>query len=392
MIDRRNVLVVTMLGLAACGSKHAPAEAHAEKEPESHPAQAGTVRLTPEQLATTKLATGRVEKRALSGMLEATAQIEPAADRHARVGARIAGRIVAVKAGVGDEVKQGQVLAVVDSPEVGRAKADYLAAVAAAHVTAETATREKALFEKRISSERDYREAEAASVRARSDKEAAENRLHALGVSDADLPRQVAGHYVSTVAVAAPIDGVVVDRPVTLGQMIEPADSLFVVMDLRQVWILMDVYERDLAQVKEGQTVNVSVAAYPGRAFPGTVQSIGAVVEPKSRAVKVRVVLDNADRKLKPGMFASVELEGTTGETRTPLVVPSAALQRDGADTIVFVPRGEREYARRVVKIGHDSGGFAEVLQGLAEGETVVTAGSFLVKSELKKGELGGEE
>ncbi len=392
------LLVVLSAAVAAgCGSKPAAegddhgGEHGEERGEEGHEEHGeGVIELTPEQVTTAKIATAKVEKRAHAGLLEANAQIEAADDRQARVGVRIAGRVVTLKAGTGDAVKAGAVLATVDSPDLGRAKADYLAALTTAKVNRDTADREKALYEKRISSERDWREAEAAAVKAQAEKEAAENRLHALGLTDAELPRRIEGHYSSTLSIRAPIDGTIVERPVTLGQMVEPKDTLFVVMDAREVWILVDVYERDLPQVKLGQTVRVRVGAYPDREFQGTVQNIGAVVEQKTRAVKVRVVLPNSGGELKPGMFAAVTLEGTTGEAREHLFAPAAAVQRDGEHSVVFVPRGDHEFEAREVKVGRPMGDLIEIEEGLVEGETVVTTGSFLLKSELKKGELGG--
>jgi membrane fusion protein, heavy metal efflux system len=379
--------------LAACGTRGGEAhdgerDEREHAEPESH-RQPGVIELTAEQLVTAKIATGKVERRTQAGLLEANATIEAAADRQARVGTRTAGRVTRIQAELGQHVRKGAVLAMVDSPELGRAKADYLAAMAAANVTRETAKREKSMFEQRISAERDWREAEAAAIKADAEKEAAENRLHALGVGEAGLPR-VVKHYDSTIAVTAPIDGVVVERDLTLGQMVESTDTLFVVMDLAEVWILVDVYERDLSQVAMGQAASVRVGAYPEREFRGKVTNIGAVVEPKTRAVKVRVVLANPKGELKAGMFATVTIEGTTGEARQRLLAPAAAVQRDGERLIVFVPRGERGFLAREVTIARELGEWVEIQSGLSEGESVVTAGAFLLKSELKKGELGG--
>ena len=394
--------IITSVSLAGCKPKGAAGHAeegaqHAEGHDDDE-AGAGhdehgesAVKLTPEQIATAKIALVKVERRAETGLVEATAQIEPAADRKARVGPRINGRVTALKAGVGDVVKSGTLLALIDSPDLGRAKADYLAALAMAKVTREGADREKALFEKTISSEKDWREAEAASIKARAEKEAAENRLHALGLSDGDLSRmRVEGHYSSTMSMLSPMEGVVVERPVSLGQMVEPSDTLFLIMDLREVWILVDVYERDLSQVRIGQNVRVKVAAYPNKDFLGTVQNIGAVVEQRTRAVKVRVVLQNQSGDLKPGMFATVSIEGTSGETHEHLFAPAAAIQRDGDTHIVFVPHGENEFQPRGVKLGHQAGDWVEIEEGLSEGDTVVASRSFALKSEMKKEELGG--
>ncbi len=328
-------------------------------------------------------------RRAQAGLLEANATIEAAADRQARVGTRTAGRVTRIQAELGQHVEKGDVLATVDSPELGRAKADYLAALAGSRVARGSATREKTMFDQGISSERDWREAEAAAIKAEAEKEAAENRLHALGVGEAGLPR-VVKHYTSSIAITAPIDGVVVERDLTLGQMVESSDTLFVVMDLAEVWILVDVYERDLSQVALGQAASVRVGAYPEREFRGSVTNIGAVVEPKTRAVKVRLVLANPKGELKAGMFATVTIEGTTGEARQRLLAPAAAMQRDGQRVIAFVPRGGRDFEAREVKVTRELGEWVEIAAGLTDGETVVTAGAFLLKSELKKGELGG--
>ena len=210
-----------------------------------------------------------------------------------------------------------------------------------------------------------------------------------MGLTEEDLARLKAeGHYTSTNPVVSPLDGVVVERSASLGQMVQPQDTLFVVMDLRQVWVLVDVYEQDLGHVKVGQVARARVAS-SDKPFTGAVTNIGAVVEPKSRAVKVRVVLPNPEGDLKPGMFARVELSGAAGAKREGVYIPAAAIQRDGPESIVFVPRGTGQFERRAVKIARSAGDVVEIGEGLAEGETVVTTGSFLLKSQLKKGELG---
>jgi cobalt-zinc-cadmium efflux system membrane fusion protein len=298
--------------------------------------------------------------------------------------------VISLKAGVGDRVAKGQVLATLDSPELARAKADYLSAAATWKVAEGNAEREKVLAEKKISSERDLRQAEAEATRARADREAAAGLLRTMGVGDGELGRlSTDGRQTSGIPVTTPLAGEVVERGVTLGQMAQPSDTMFVIMDLRTVWVLVDVYERDLAQVTLGQKVQARVAAYADRTFDGTVAAIGAVVEPKTRAVQVRVVLPNEDAALKPGMFSTVELAGTSGVARDRVVVLAAAVQRDGDRSLVFVPRGERGFLAQPVKVGRESAGWVEIEEGLAAGETVVTSGSFILKSELRKGEMG---
>ena len=349
--------------------------------------------LTPEQVRSAGIATAPAEDRQEAMPIQATATIEPAGNGQARIGPRVAGRIAALRAQAGDQVKQGQVLAIVDAPELGRARADFLAALASANVAREGANREKALFEKKISAEREWREAEAQAVRARAEKEAAENRLHALGVSDDELPKmRVDGHLVSTMEIVSPISGIVAERSGTLGQMVDPQATLFVVLDLRRVWLQVDVYEQDLPQVRRGQKASVRVKAAPGEEFTGVVDSVGAVVDPKSRTVRVRVVLDNPRGVLKPGMFATVSIAGTAGEKRRGLYVPSAAIQRLGNERAVFVVRGENTFEPRRIEIAREGAEWTEIAKGLAAGDLIVTKGAFALKSELKKDELGGEE
>lgn len=361
---------------------------HDEKGETGHE-EGPVVHLKPEQIKAANIQLAKVEIRKETAVLEATGQIGPADDRQARVGVRVPGRITALKASVGDTVKKGQMLAVVESPELGRAKSDYVSAAAAARLARENAAREKQLFEKKISAEVEWRKAEAEAVRTAAELQAAENRLHALGVSDAQLPDKVA-HFTSTFGAHSPINGVIVERGVTLGEMVNPEKTLFLVMDLAQVWLIVDVFEKDIAQVALKQKVKVSVAAYKEEQFEGEVSHIGAIVEPRSRAVKVRIALANPAGKLKPGMFARVSLSDTKGDEHEHLFVPVEAVQRTDQGTIVFVPGDEPgEFVPRPVKTGHEAGNSVAIEAGLTSGEQVVVSGSFILKSELGKEALG---
>jgi cobalt-zinc-cadmium efflux system membrane fusion protein len=383
-------------GHAEDGDEHAENGEHGEKGEKGEHGnehEEGVVRLTKEQVATAKITTVVAATRAVSSEIQATAEIVPPDDGIARVGSKISGRITKLPVSVGAMVKAGQLIAVVDSPELGTAKADYLGAAAQSRLTRETADREKILFEKKISAEQDYRVAEAEATKARAAKEAAEARLHTLGFSDAQLQRFTAEqHSSSSIMVTTPIAGVVVERPVSLGQVIQPEDTVGVIMDLRSVWMQVDAYERDLAQLVIGQKVTAHVPAWPEREFTGDIQSIGAVVDRKSRTVKVRVVIPNSDGALKPGMFAKVRLAGSKGEARQGLFVPSAAVQRDGDTFIVFVPLSETEFQLREVETSVSVDGWAQITRGIAAGEKVVTTGAFQLKSEARRGSFGGHE
>lgn len=399
MTTRLLYLIIPATLLAAGCGKKGNAEPGAgsaeatEKEEHEEGHDEGMVRLTKEQVATAKIATAVVAARAVSSEIAATAEIVPPDDGIARVGAKVPGRLTKLAVGVGDAVKLGQLIAYVDAPELGKAKGDYLSAAAIARVTRETADREKALFDKKISSERDYRLAEAEATKARAEKEAAEARLHSLGLSEGALSQLSADqHSSSTIAVTAPIAGMIVERAVSLGQMVEPQGTIAVIMDLRTVWLQVDVYEKDLAKLALKQKVTATVTAWPGRTFDGEIQSIGAVLDRRSRTVKVRVVVTNADGALKPGMFAKVLLSGSSGEPRQGLFVPASAVQRDGDEHIVFVPVSDHEFQLRKVETGVTTAEWIEIKHGLVAGEKVVTTGAFQLKSEARRESMGEHE
>lgn len=393
----RSVLAIGILIATACAPREAPPQAATDSAAaDSGFTATARLTLTPEQIVNAGLAYATIEERPVAGILEATAEIEPAPSRFAQVGARVTGRITRLLVAEGDRVSQGQALAEIDSPELGQATGEYLAAVTQAAVTREIADREKRLFDRQISAEREWRQAEAEAVRSRSVKEAAENRLHALGLSEEDLRQlQVDQHFSSEVTVRSPLGGVIASRPASLGRNVQPGDGLFEIVDLSEVAIAIDVYEQSLARVRAGQRVEVKTMSTGEAVFQGRVTSVGAVVERQTRTVKVRVLLANPDRVLRPGMFATVRLMGGAGDSTNVRghYVPSAAIQRDGGSTIVFVRIDTTgRFERREVVVGPETDGFTQILRGLSRGEVVVTTGSLALKSEFRKGTLGEPE
>lgn len=369
-------------------------ERSAGEDPAGDPAE-GIVTLTAEQVASARLSYAVATHRPSAGGLTATAEIAAAPGRLARVGSRVAGRVSRVLAAEGDRIAAGGALAWVDAPELAEATAQFLAANTEAQVAREIANRERELFERRISSEREWRQAEAEAVRAEASKEAAEGRLHALGLSDQDLASlQVVGHYKSEVAIRTPIAGTVAARAIDVGQVVQPGESLYVVVDLREVRLVVDIYDEALSSVRVGQQVEVRTTSTGDRVFKGHVASVGAVVERETRTVKLQVHLPNPDGALRPGMFATARLAGVAARGDSGVtVIPEAAVQRDDDTTIVFVPAGPGRFARRIVTLGVPAdSGWVTVKAGVAAGDSVVTTGAFVLKSELRRGELGERE
>ena len=187
----------------------------------------------------------------------------------------------------------------------------------------------------------------------------------------------------------APIDGVITQRKSTVGELIGKETEVYTISDPTGLWVLAEVKERDIGAVHVGQETEFTVLAYPGEKFTGKVVLLGNRVEAESRTLEVRIEVGNADGRLKPGMFADVEIATTV--VKDVLVISDQALQTLEDEQVVFVALSDTKFEKRVVKTGLEQRGRVQVLEGVKEGERVVTEGSFILKSELLKGELGEE-
>jgi len=170
---------------------------------------------------------------------------------------------------------------------------------------------------------------------------------------------------------------------------VDKAKEIYTISDPTQLWAIAEVKERDIAAVKVGQDATFAALAYPDEKFHGKVILIGNQVESGSRTIEVRIAVDNADGRLKPGMFADVEIVTTILDNV--LLIPDSALQTDGEEQIVFVALDGNKFEKRIVKLGLEQAGRVQILDGVKAGENIVTEGSFILKSEMLKGQLGEE-
>lgn len=385
------------LGISCSRSSGTPEEKAEEKMAEAPGEQGGeqaheegVVELSPEAHARAGIETAAVQTQALAGELEMTGQVGFNEDRVAHVGPRISGRLTAVRATMGQRVRRGETLAVLDSTELGQAKAAYQQARARETLTRETYERERRLAADKISSEQEALTARAAHLEAAAELRRAEETLRLMGLS----ARQIQGQAGSLSPVSSPFDGTVVEKEANLGEMVSPEQKLFTVADLSQVWIWIDVFEKDLRRVHPGDGAAVVVDAYPGETFEGKVSLLAGSVDTTTRTVRARVDAGNRDGRLRPGMFARIRLTDPHVRPAGPgvPVVPESALQRQGDGFAVFVPEGERRYRRREVQTGRRVGDWVEILAGLKAGERVVVKGTFLLASEAAKDTLGEGE
>ncbi len=255
--------------------------------------------------------------------------------------------------------------------------------------------REEGLLKDRITSEREVLEARGRHLAARSSLDVAAETLRLYGLSDASIAALKFGEKgASAVPVRAPIGGRIVDKHVTRGELVTPDKALFTIADLSSVWVWIDLFERDLPLVHVGDDVAVTTASVPDRVFVGKIGYIRDEVDRDTRAVRARIDVENTDRKLKPGMYATVQVAdphaaGGEGDATEGLAIPVAALVQEGSAVFVFVETTAGAFERRKVRLGRRSAQVVEVLAGVKEGEAVATKATFYLKSESQKGSLG---
>jgi cobalt-zinc-cadmium efflux system membrane fusion protein len=368
-------------------------EGHKEGEHEGERHER-VVRLSPEAVAAAGFSFAIAESKPLAGALTASARLTLTQDGIGRVSARVAGRVESIKVKLGEKVKKGQVLAVIESAELGQARADYLSARTKAGVAEATHTREKQLFEKGISAEKDLREAESTLAVANGDLDAADARLHAFGLSEAEIKALKSNeHYSSEFPIRAPIDGTVIDIEATRGLSVDGTTELFMVGELSSLWAIIDIFEQQLPEVHAGQVVELTVAAVPDGMFEGRVEYVADFVEEKSRTIEVRVAVPNPNARLKPGMFATARLRTERaidgGAASNAVIVPREAVQKVGDETVVFIPIDAQSFQAVEVEVGDTTASHAIIRTGLEPGKRVVARGAFTLKSELSKESMG---
>jgi cobalt-zinc-cadmium efflux system membrane fusion protein len=399
IIQNRNIVRIVLLaamlivfGLAVlttgCEKKEAPQEgktAAVEEKKES-----GVVTLSQETQKSSGIEVKQIAIEEAAVPLSATAVIEMNMDRAAKISPRVTGRAVRIIASQGDRVKAGQPLAYLDSVELDQIWADYLKARGKVGLARKSLQREETLFQKKISPEKDVLKARQELGEVEADLNLAQERFRLIGVNVAQFAStKDNGNHHPLVPITSPVGGVVIEKTVTQGEAVNPEKTLFMVADLSTLWVVIDVYEKDMSRLRIGAGVKVSVTAFPDKIFKGKISYIADVVDEKTRTEKARVTIDNASGLLKPGMFATILTEVTRGGTERLIAIPEEAVLMDGAKRCVFVQVAPDEFMRRDIEVGRTLGKRLEVTSGLKEGEMVAVKGAFILKSELKKGELG---
>ena len=342
-----------------------------------------TVPLTKDAAARAGIELTQVTAQAVTDRLRLPGVVEPNAYRQVSVTSLVGGRVVGVSAQLGERVRKGQSIAQVYSPEVAEARTKYVAAKAMLDAHDRELQRTQKLLAIGAASRQELERIHAEHAAQTAEVESARSRLQLLG-ADVDGSSASKSQENATANVPAPIDGIVTERLANVGLNVDPTTKLFTVVDLSNVWIVADVYERDLQRVQEGARATVTTTAYPDRPLDGRVSFIDPQLNAATRTAKIRVEVPNPKGDLRLGMYTVVAIESISASV---LAVPKDAIQSVGDRQFVYVSsvKDPTKFIERDVRLGRARGDQVEVLAGLSAGDSVVSKGSFFVRAEAER-------
>ncbi len=407
----RIVVALALAIVSACSKKQVPAEGTKERpeplaaksadaaptateppphhdEPEQHEELPTKVRLVPAVVKAAGIKTAPAVLEGLPATVDLTGEIAADPDRSARLAARVRGRIVDVRVKEGERVKAGQVVAVLESPELARARAALASALARVKSARLNADRLKSLEAKSLASGQEAAAAGAEAAALEAEMAAAKQTLAALGQGAAEAEGGSA-----RVTIRSPLSGFVLSRDAVQGQSVDGEHVIAVVGDLEHVYFLGRLFEKDLARVPAGAAAEVRLNAYPGDVFEANVEIIGKQLDPAARTVTARIRVRNHDDLIKVGLFGTARVVTNPAITTAKrVVVPLTAVTRVANKDVVFVRQPDGDYEIHPVTTGRSAAGRMEILTGLRAGEEVVVNGVFTLKSAVLKSTFGEDE
>ena len=397
--------------------------------PAPKPSTKTIVSLAAQPNALSRIKVEVAKTRGLDHLIEATAQLQANANAVTRVSPPISGKVTAVSASLGDPVKKGQVLATITSQEIGSLVTDLFKAET--DIDSELASdkmqidfdlkqtesqrclcrkqleRAQLLLDEKIGSQASLESAQTeydrhnltiealnqkklkaeaiAENKKRLARESLEQKLMVLGMPCPTIQKIMKDRsVVNMIPIITPQAGIVLERNVNIGELVDPSKSLFVVDDIDNLWLVADIFEQDVQNVRAGQNIEFKVDSFPNKSFTGKLDYVAGTINPDTRTLAVRAVVANPGLKLKPKMFARMKIYG---EKRAVLAIPASAVQDAGSEKVVYIPLSNGEFEERRITAGEEAGGYIEILKGLKLGDKVVVSGSFTLRSQaLKQG------
>ena len=390
MLKKKYYLLILMflisVSLMGCSEKK---EEHTDEHGDAH---SDLVTLSRESIEQIKLETQVVLFEFFSGSLIIPAEVNTDQDNEAQIGSLVQGRVHKVFVKVGDYVKIGQLLMTVEGLDVGEIKADYLKAKANYEYAKANYERQRKLFDEKIGSQKSLLESQAEYEKAAAEYKAEDRKIHSVGLSDEDVVNSIDDdeHTAGTLPIKSMIDGVVVERNVVIGQLVDATTTAFKIINTNTVWIDGQIYEKDLDKIKQNTKAIFTASTNQDHLFEGRIIYVGQTVNNKTRRILIRCEFLNPGNKLKPQMYG--ELKIPMGSNVKAILVPEESIVKEAEQNYLFVQTSDSTFERRDIVIGSTSNNLIEVKEGIKEGEKIVSSGVFYLKSELKKDELGEDE
>ncbi len=373
------VILLALLPLNGCKKKAYAAAPVANPNPDQ-------IEVPTELAASLKL--GNPVMRDVNGMLQVSAHVETDASRIARVGSPVSGRILRLLVFEGQVVHSGSVLATLHSTELSAAQMELIKASSEENLAAAATRRAEQLVAHDVIGRAELERRQAELLQASTTAASYRTQLRGLGMTEAHLEKLLKTHELSAdYAIVAPRSGTVLERKVTIGQVVQPADPAFMIADLSSVWIVANVPEEEAGQLKKGLQVTVEVPALGNRKIPGHLSYVAPIVDPATRTIQVRMEIANPDGMYKPDQLASMTFSGRTEQK---LTIPQTAIIRQENKDFVFVQVNPSTFKLREVTTGQEVDDRRVLLSGLAPDETVVTDGAFHLNNQRKQDAIKG--
>ncbi len=382
-----------------------PAE---NEKPAKSELSSDTVQMSPQSQKEAGITVEPAGLRDLRDTLSATGTVSEDPLRVAHIRPLARGLIEKTYVRLGDRVSNGDPLVEYDNIELGLAIGDYQSAQAELQRSLTDLEIRKTILDRgkemlKVGAiartaydlrEAEYKDAEAKTAGARATVAKIVEQIHRFGWTDQDLAnlpaKQGSGHSIAHSILKAPSSGIITSYHASIGETVEPSTELLAITDISSLWVLADIFEKDLSHVQAGKAVQVRVASYPGKVFRGRITYVADTIDPKTRTAKVRCVVENSGELLKLEMFATIEIP--VDKTNSVLAVPDSAIQQIDGKPVVFVMNSEKEFQKHGVQTGMATGGYTEIRSGLKAGELVATQGSFVVKTAILRNLIGENE
>lgn len=394
LLKSLTIIMLCIILFTGCGDSNGEGKntVYSEENEHSEAEHSNVIKISEASMKEIGLYTETVTLKPFTGFIKIPAKVIVNQDNEAQVGSLVQGRVHKVFVKAGDYVKAGQQLMQVEGLEIGVIKAGYLSAKANFEFQKANYNRQKTLIGQNIGSQKSLLEAKAEFEKSLAEYEAEDKKIHSVGLTDEDINigEHDAQHTSGTLSVKSPISGIVVERNVVIGQLVDGTTTAFRIVNINSVWIDGQIYEKDISKLNTKTNVVFTSTSYDEEKFTGRIDYIGQIIDEKSRTISVRAAFNNPNGKLKPQSYGEMHLQ--TGSNSMAILIPAESIINNENENYVFVQNQDSSFEKRVVIVGATQNELVEIKKGLKEKEKVVVKGAFSLKSELLKEELQGDE